>query len=140
MNYAVPGSCAPNSTFCYGHRTGNVPGVWGSAYPWSQCTWWAYIRRQQLRLPVGSYLGNGQDWAGSAAALGYLVNHTPHVGAVISFRGGQLGHSLQYGHVGVVEHMNSDGSILISESGSIWHGGVHWATIQNPGLYWYVHY
>ena len=140
MNYSVPGSCPPNSTYCYGHSTGNVAGVWGTAYPWDQCTRYAYNRRQELNLPVGSYLGNGQDWGNSARRLGYLVNNTPHYGAVISFKGGQLGHSALYGHVGVVERLNSDGTILISESGSVWGGHAHWATIYNPGLYTYVHY
>ena len=136
MNYSVPGSCAPGSTYCYGHATGNTN---GNAYPWSQCTWWAYIRRQQLNLPVGSYLGNGQDWANSARALGYLVNHTPHVGAAISLRGGQLGANAKYGHVAIVEQVNSN-SIIISETGAILQGTIVSRTIYNPGLYWYVHY
>lgn len=135
MNYSVPGSCAPGATYCYGHRTGNV----GNAYSFSQCTWWAYIRRQQLNLPVGSYLGNGQDWANSARALGYLVNHTPHVGAAISLRGGQLGANARYGHVAIVEQVNSN-SIIISETGSSLQGTIVSRTIYNPGLYWYIHY
>jgi surface antigen len=135
MNYSVPGNCAAGATYCYGHATGNV----GNAYSFSQCTWWAYIRRQQLRLPVGSYLGNGQDWANSARALGYLVNHTPHVGAAISLRGGQLGANAQYGHVAIVEQVNSN-SIIISETGSSLQGTIVSRTIYNPGLYWYIHY
>ncbi|MCI1664086.1 CHAP domain-containing protein [Bifidobacterium crudilactis] len=135
MNYSVPGNCPAGATYCYGHRTGNV----GNAYPFSQCTWWAYIRRQQLNLPVGSYLGNGQDWANSARALGYLVNHTPHVGAAISLRGGQLGANAQYGHVAIVEQVNAN-SIIISETGASLQGTIVSRTIYNPGLYWYVHY
>lgn len=136
MNYSVPGNCPQGSTYCYGHSTGNV----GNAYPWSQCTWWAYIRRGQLSLPVGSYLGNGQDWGWKARALGYLVNNTPHVGAAISFKAGQLGSSPIYGHVAIVERVNSNGSILISESGSRNQGRVTYRTVYNPGLYTYVHY
>ncbi|MBT1166488.1 CHAP domain-containing protein [Bifidobacterium simiarum] len=136
MNYSVPGNCPEGSSYCYGHSTGNV----GNAYPWSQCTWWAYIRRGQLSLPVGSYLGNGQDWGNSARSLGYLVNNTPHVGAVMVFRAGQDGHSPIYGHVAIVERINSDGSILVSESGSIWQGGVHWDTLYDAPDHQYVHY
>ncbi|PLS31304.1 amidase [Bifidobacterium margollesii] len=136
MNYSVPGNCPQGSSYCYGHSTGNV----GNAYPWSQCTWWAYIRRGQLGLPVGSYLGNGQDWGNSAIRLGYLVNNTPHVGAVMVFRAGQDGHSPIYGHVAIVERINSDGSILVSESGSIWQGGVHWDTLYDAPDHQYVHY
>lgn len=39
------------------HVTGDV----GNAYAFSQCTWWAYVRRHQLGLPVGSHMGNGAD-------------------------------------------------------------------------------
>ena len=120
MNYAVPGSCPEGSRFCYGHNTGNTVG--GSAYPSMQCTLWAYIRRSQMGLPVGSYMGNATNWASSARQLGYVVNTTPHVGAVMVFHAGQLvtswrAHAL-YGHVAVVERVNSDGSVLISEGGT----------------------
>ena len=57
MNYAVPGSCPEGSSYCYGHNTGNTVG--GAAYPARQCTLWAYLRRSQLSLPVGSYMGYG---------------------------------------------------------------------------------
>lgn len=77
MNYAVPGNCPAGSGYCYGHNTGNTVG--GAAYPSRQCTLWAYLRRSQLSLPVGSYMGNGADWANTARGLGYLVNNTPHV-------------------------------------------------------------
>lgn len=136
MNYAVPGNCAPLSSSCYGHPTGDV----GLAYAWSQCTWWAYLRRHQLYLPVGSYLGNGQDWGWKARQLGYLVNNIPHYGAAISIKAGMLGSSPLYGHVAIVERVNGDGTILISESGSRNHGRVTYRTISNPGLYTYVHY
>ena len=42
------------------HATGDT----GLAYSFSQCTWWAYTRRHQLGLPVGSRFGNGAQWAG----------------------------------------------------------------------------
>ncbi len=78
MNYTVPGNCYEGMPVCYGHRTGNTVG--GSAYPWSQCTWYAYRRRvYYYHLPTGSYMGNGQDWANTGRSLGYLVNCTPHV-------------------------------------------------------------
>ncbi len=65
------------------HATGDS----GLAYAFSQCTWWAYLRRHQLGLPVGSYFGNGQDWANSARVHGYWVDNTPrHKGDVMVFR------------------------------------------------------
>ena len=116
---------------CYGHRTGNTVG--GSAYPWSQCTWYAYRRRvYYYHLPTGSYMGNGQDWANTGRSLGYLVNRTPHVGAAMVFRAGQLGANSRYGHVAVVERVNSDGSVLISECGAsfrAWRNGARFTML-----------
>lgn len=142
MNYTVPGNCAEGSKFCYGHNTGNTVG--GSAYPARQCTLWAYLRRSQLGLPVGSYMGNGAEWANTARRLGYLVNRIPHVGAVMVFaRGQRVGNwnaDWQYGHVAVVERVNADGSVLISEGGTGFATFPAYETIYNPGDYEYIHY
>ena len=35
------------------------------AYPDGQCTWWACMRGHKIGLDVGSYWGNGGDWAAS---------------------------------------------------------------------------
>lgn len=80
----------------------------GNKYAFGNCTWYAYERRAQLGRPVGSYWGNAENWARGARAGGYLVNNTPAVGAVMQNGGG-------YGHVAVVENVNSDGSITVSE-------------------------
>ena len=142
MNYGVPGSCPEGSGFCYGHPTGNSVG--GSAYPARQCTLWAYIRRSQLSLPVGSYMGNGADWANTARSLGYLVNNTPHVGAAMVFaRGQRVGYwnaDWTYGHVAVVERVNGDGSVLISEGGTGFASFPAYETVYGAGNYQYIHY
>lgn len=101
------------------HATGDT----GLAYSFSQCTWWAYTRRHQLGLPVGSHFGDGAQWADSARNLGYWVDSTPrHEGDIIVFQRGQYGASAVYGHVGIVEHINADGSITTSECGGALHG------------------
>lgn len=142
MNYGVPGNCPEGSGFCYGHPTGNSVG--GAAYPARQCTLWAYIRRSQLSLPVGSYMGNGADWANTGRSLGYLVNNTPHVGAAMVFaRGQRVGYwnaDWTYGHVAVVERVNSDGSVLISEGGTGFASFPAYETVSGAGNYQYVHY
>lgn len=142
MNYSVPGSCPEGSSFCYGHPTGNSVG--GAAYPARQCTLWAYIRRSQLSLPVGSYMGNGAEWANTARSLGYLVNNTPHVGAAMVFaRGQRVGYwnaDWTYGHVAVVERVNADGSVLISEGGTGFSSFPAYETVSGAGNYQYVHY
>lgn len=144
MNYAVPGNCPAGSTYCYGHPTGNVPGVGGSAYPARQCTLWAYLRRSDLGLPVGSYMGNGADWANTARSYGYLVNNTPHVGAAMVFAQGQQVTSWYadstYGHVAVVEYVYGDNSVLISEGGTGFSSFPTSERVYNASSYQYVQY
>ena len=85
-----------------------------------QCTWWAAMRRNQIGKPVDAHMGNGGQWNDTAARLGYSVSSSPKPGDVICFEPGVHGSSGYYGHVAVVEQVNSDGSILISQSGTGW--------------------
>lgn len=117
------------------HATGDS----GNAYPFSQCTWWAYTRRHQLGLPVGSYFGNGGQWANSARALGYSVDNTPQVGDVMVFLPGQEGADPVYGHVAIVEKINADGSVVTSESGAVMNGKTYTRTISNPSRFQFIH-
>jgi surface antigen len=83
----------------------------GNRYDYGYCTWYAYNRRAQLGRPIGSFWGNASTWASYARGSGYTVNNSPAVGAVM-----QDGYSAGgYGHVAVVESVNADGSIFISE-------------------------
>lgn len=62
----------------------------------------------------GGRWGNAANWDDNARALGYKVNTTPAVGAIAqwdAWEGGAYG----YGHVAYVEHVNSDGTINLSE-------------------------
>ena len=77
----------------------------GGPYGAGQCTQWAWYKRQDLP----SMLGNANAWAYTAAAAGYVVNHVPAAGAIIQTSSGW------YGHVGYVEAVNPDGSIVVSE-------------------------
>ena len=60
-------------------------------------------RNVKLQIPRG----NTQTWYDASNWIG---SRTPKVGAIAVWGGGK------YGHVGVVERINSDGSILISQS------------------------
>lgn len=111
----------------------------GNAYPWGQCTWWAYERRHQLGLPVGSHFGNAGMWASSAASLGYVVDHVPSVGAVVVFAPGQAGADGYYGHVAVVEQVHDDGSITISESNAQGLGVISNRRLDGVSAFWFVH-
>ena len=77
----------------------------GGPYGRGQCTQWAWYKRQDLP----SNLGNAASWAYNAAAMGYVVDRTPSAGAIFQTGGGW------YGHVGYVEAVNPDGSIVVSE-------------------------
>jgi surface antigen len=110
---ALPAGFDPN------HATGDT----GNSYSFSQCTWWVYIRRHQLGLPVGTHMGNGNMWANSARALGYWVDHQArHVGDIMVFAAGQDGASPVYGHVAIIEKINPDGSVETSECGAALQG------------------
>ena len=100
-----------------------VPSTWfdndTSAYQFQQCTWWVANRWKTLGLKVDHHMGNGVDWASSAKKLGYPTGDTPRLGAIVSMAGGVLSASLgPYGHVAVVEQIDADGSIWVSESGT----------------------
>lgn len=77
----------------------------GGPYVAGQCTQWAWYNRKDLP----SNLGNANTWARNAAAQGFPVSRTPSAGAVFQTTSGW------YGHVGYVEAVNTDGSIVVTE-------------------------
>ena len=81
----------------------------GGPYGAGQCTQWAWYKWQQNGRTVPTNWGNANTWAAMAAASGYQVDHNPAPGAIIQSGSGW------YGHVGYVEAVNPDGSIVISE-------------------------
>jgi len=83
----------------------------GDPYPAGQCTFGAvefYHDATGKWLP--SNLGNAEDWAVNAAKDGWLVSDTPSVPSVIVL-GPDVQQASGLGHVGVVERVNSDGSV-----------------------------
>lgn len=69
------------------------------------CTAYAYYRRAEIGRPISGQLGNAYTWATAARSLGYTVNSTPGVGAVI-----QSGN-----HVGIVEEILPNGDLRITD-------------------------
>ncbi|MBO1139846.1 CHAP domain-containing protein [Enterococcus avium] len=92
----------------------------GNQYPMGQCTWGAYNRMAQIGKPIEWFSGdggNGGSWGASARSRGYtVVKGKPQVGWAASFYGGLAGSTPPYGHIAVVEYVNSDGSMLVSET------------------------
>lgn len=78
----------------------------GGPYGAGQCTQWAWYKRGGT---VPSSWGNANSWAYNAAAQGYRVDRTPAAGAIFQTSSGWSG------HVGYVEAVNPDGSIVVSE-------------------------
>ncbi|WP_188349272.1 LysM peptidoglycan-binding domain-containing protein [Phocicoccus schoeneichii] len=85
-------------------------------YYYGDCTWYAFERRKELGKGVSNMWGNGNNWADNARANGYNVNNTPSVGAIVHSYAGTNG-AYSSGHVAVVESINPDGSITVSEMG-----------------------
>lgn len=83
-------------------------------YYWGDCTWYVFERRQQLGKPVGNNWGNASNWDNAARGQGYSVSNSPSVGAILQANA-WTNNAWGMGHVAIVERINSDGSILVSE-------------------------
>ncbi len=128
-NNERPGYVAPvqvsyaTTTYIGGYSAGFGGNSWrigvGTApnsYAFGNCTAYAFNRRVELGLPVGSNWGNAATWAVAARADGLLVNNTPSVGAIMQ-NGGWLG------HVAIVESIQANGDLSISEMNATVSGG-----------------
>lgn len=98
---------------------GNNP-FYQSGYGLPNCTCYAWGRFWECQGTSGSRpnlsLGNAENWWGYTSD-GYQRGQTPRVGAVICWRKGVAGDASDgAGHVGVVEVVNDDGTIVTSES------------------------
>lgn len=114
----------------------------GNAYAFGNCTYYTYDRRYALGRPVGSFWGNAAQWAVSARRAGYLVDNIPEPGAVAqwnAYADAWIGYA---GHNGIVESVNGDGTITISEMNNIALGGfnrVNTRTIPASSVSNFIH-
>jgi len=107
-----PGYRPVSSSYSGGVTVGGRVGSFGgNGYARGYCTWYAYNRRAELGKPIGGNWGNAVSWASYARADGFAVDKNPRAGDVFQVGGGWGG----LGHVGVVERINGDGSITVSE-------------------------
>jgi surface antigen len=116
----------PSLTLCQGWRGCDASGftshgyaahfstMYWRMYSGSECTnYTAFVESTVFRVTTPGYLlGNGGQWAASAARHGVLVNHTPSVGAVAEWDGGSYGIG-SAGHVAVVEQVGPGGSYIV---------------------------
>lgn len=83
-------------------------------YDWGTCAWYVFEQRSQRGLGAGNMWGNATNWASAAQASGYSVSNSPSVGAIMqapAYTNGAYG----LGHVAIVENVNADGSVTVSE-------------------------
>lgn len=89
----------------------------GNTYVWGTCTW--YVKERKPNIP--NHLGNGgYGWIATAAAAGYATGTSPVAGAI----------GVESGHVAIVEGVNANGTVNISEmnyAGGV--GVVHYRTV-----------
>jgi surface antigen len=84
-----------------------------NGYDFGWCTWYVADRREKIGRKLPTNLGDAWTWDDRAASAGMTVNRSPEPGAVAvtsSYR--------RPGHVAIVEVVNSDGSVWISEMNS----------------------
>jgi surface antigen len=125
-----------------GNAVSNTAGIYQGppdpqdTYAYGNCTYWAFLRRQQIGEVIPTTWGNANTWATRAQADGYVVDHTPSYGAIMQTTFGALG------HVAFVESVDpSTGSWTISEMNV-----VGWDVLDNKtmtasqaSLYSFIH-
>ncbi len=102
----------------------------GDGFTYGQCTYWADLRYHELTGIWVPWGGNAWEWANGASASGWNVSSTPHVPSIIVLQPGVQGAG-GFGHVAVVESINSNGSVHVSNWNWYANGG-GWATLS----YW----
>lgn len=101
--------------------SGGYPYSCGNIDPWRfytcQCTsyaawyWNVMLGKPWTNTRPGS--GDAKNWPTLAQDQGYSVSSSPRVGAIISWKGSSITSS--HGHVAIVEAVNSNGTVDISE-------------------------
>ena len=98
-------------------------GVTPNRFAFGQCTYWADMRYNQLTGRFVDWIGNAYQWYyGAKSASGWIVSSTPHVPSIIVLQPYVQGAGY-YGHVAVVERINSDGSVYTSNMNWYANGG-----------------
>src|SRR5579884_392049 len=98
-------------------------------FAYGNCTYWANMRYHELTGYWVPWLGNAYQWAYGAQGSGWVVSATPRVPSIIVLQPYVQGAG-GYGHVAVVERINSDGSVYTSNYN--WYANGGWDTLS----YW----
>jgi surface antigen len=117
---ASSGSTTSSSTSSTGWISSGVSAVshvYSNVFAYPQCTWWAAQRYHQLHgiYPAWTSNANAWEWTARAYDFGWRVSSQPTVGAIVDLQPWVQG-AYNFGHVGIVERIQSDGSALVSNS------------------------
>ena len=109
----------------------------GNVFPYGQCTWYADQRFYQLHgvyVPWASS-ANAWQWSTRAAEYGWRVSSRPIPGSIIVLQRGVQGASWA-GHVGIVERINRNGSVIVSSMnwGTNRFAVSQWRVYPGPGV------
>jgi surface antigen len=108
-------------------------------FAFGQCTYWANYRYHQLTGYWVDWLGNAYQWEAGAKAAGWIVSSKPNLKgpSIIVLQPGVEGAGY-YGHVAVVEKVNSNGSVYTSNFNWYANGGwdilSYWTFTPGPGV------
>ena len=81
-----------------GNTVSNTTGIYQGppdpqdTYDYGNCTYWVYLKRQQIGEVIPTTWGNADTWASRAKADNYVVDHTPSFGAIMQTSIAPLGH------------------------------------------------
>ena len=107
-------------------------------FSYGQCTYYADFRYHQLTNIWVPWGGDAWQWASGARAYGWNVSSSPHVPSIIVLQPGVQGAG-GLGHVGVVERINSDGTVYVTNwnwynNGGGWARWSWWDFTPGPGV------
>lgn len=120
----IPAASRASTSYSYGYAK---PVYGANGYTFGYCTWHVANRRIQIGKPLPSNLGNATTWYAVARNMGMPTGTQPQAGAVLWDTNTRLAGGL--GHVGFVEKVNEDGSILVSDMNYPKWGAVTYRTI-----------
>jgi surface antigen len=88
-----------------------------NSFPKGQCTWWADDRYHTLTGYYVPWSGNANQWLAGAKQYGWNTSGTPpkNIASIMILQAGIQLADATYGHVGVVEKVNADGTIYTSD-------------------------
>jgi len=105
-----------------------------------QCTWWADYRYHELTGFAIPWTGNASAWAYNAPGFsGWAVSDSPRVPSIIVLQPG-VQYASGWGHVAIVERINSDGSVYTSNYNVLGWGVLSYSTYRPmPGVSFVYH-